>query len=775
MLAHRLVRDTRGNVAIIFALLLIPLIGFVGLSVDYGHARNVESRLQQTLDAVTLNLAREDDDLGDDVVLARARQLMAAAYPGEQYGIVVESAVRRDGRIQLLAHGSVPTTFAGIIGMDTVKIAARSEVAWGGGNLEVALILDTTGSMAGQRIADLREAAAGLVNVVVQDDQDPFYSKVALVPYSLAVNLGGYADSVRGPITPPVAISGATTWSTGNTRNITGAAWSSGSQRTITGASWSTGTAKTITGATRANPVVVTSNNHGFQNGDVVWLSGVGGMTQLNNRAFVVAGRTTNTFQLQGVDGRSYGNFSSGGTIRKCQAANCAVVVTASYHGFDTNDYVRITGVNGMTQINNADGETWQVTSLGTSTFALNGSVGPTYGTYSSGGRAIECRIATCEIVVTTSSSHGFGTGDTVFIWDVDGMREINGSQHGPWQVTSQSSSSFSLNGAYAPAFDSYSRNGTVQECRTASCEVQVTASGHGLATGDYVYISGVRGMTQINNGSNETWRVTRTSADVFTLNDSASRTYSAYTSGGTAACTAQGCQYFRFDNASSGATRVFQASTCVSERTGAQAFTDAAPSVVRLGANYASPDNPCPNGNVVVPLTSDRAMLNTRINALQASGSTGGHVGVAWGWYMLSPNFSYLWPSASQPAAYGTPDVTKIAVLMTDGEYNSSYCSGVISRNSTNGSGSTSDHINCDAPNGSSFYQAEQLCASMKAAGVTVFTVGFDVIDDQRARDLVNHCATDAGHVYIADNGTELIEAFTAIGAEISQLRISQ
>jgi hypothetical protein len=93
----------------------------------------------------------------------------------------------------------------------------------------------------------------------------------------------------------------------------------------------------------------------------------------------------------------------------------------------------------------------------------------------------------------------------------------------------------------------------------------------------------------------------------------------------------------------------------------------------------------------------------------------------------------------------------------MTDGEYNSSYCNGVISKDSISGSGAIADHINCNAPNGNSFVQAPQVCSAMKAAGVIVYTVGFNIVNDQRARDLVNGCATDADHVYMAANGTEL------------------
>ena len=80
-----------------------------------------------------------------------------------------------------------------------------------------------------------------------------------------------------------------------------------------------------ITGATSANPVVITANAHGLSNGDRVFISGVGGMTEINNLEFTVAGATTNTFELSGVDGSAYTAYTSGGTVGKI------VEVTTTY------------------------------------------------------------------------------------------------------------------------------------------------------------------------------------------------------------------------------------------------------------------------------------------------------------------------------------------------------------------------------------------------------------------------------------------------------------
>jgi len=74
---------------------------------------------------------------------------------------------------------------------------------------------------------------------------------------------------------------------------------------------------KTITGITAANPAVVTSSSHGYSNGDHVWISGVVGMTELNSRRFTVANKTTNTFELSGVNSSGYTAYSSGGVANK--------------------------------------------------------------------------------------------------------------------------------------------------------------------------------------------------------------------------------------------------------------------------------------------------------------------------------------------------------------------------------------------------------------------------------------------------------------------------
>ncbi len=75
----------------------------------------------------------------------------------------------------------------------------------------------------------------------------------------------------------------------------------------------------TISGATAANPVVVTDTGHSYSNGDEVFITGVVGMTELNDKYYLVADKTTNTYELQDIDGTdingsSFTAYSSAGT-----------------------------------------------------------------------------------------------------------------------------------------------------------------------------------------------------------------------------------------------------------------------------------------------------------------------------------------------------------------------------------------------------------------------------------------------------------------------------
>lgn len=216
---------------------------------------------------------------------------------------------------------------------------------------------------------------------------------------------------------------------------------------------------------------------------------------------------------------------------------------------------------------------------------------------------------------------------------------------------------------------------------------------------------------------------------------------------------------------------QTYKLTTCVSERSGTDyAFTDDPPSVKYVGPVYTTSGS-CKPSNLLVPLTNNKTTLKNAIDAYNANGYTAGHIGTAWAWYTLSPEWNEVWPTESEPAPYsqitelnrfGYPKLRKIAVLMTDGEYNTQYCANGVSSHS----------MNCGTPLGNSEAQAKKLCTAMKGKGIEVFTIGFQVSNS--SKQFLKQCASSDANFYDATNGDGLKQAFNDIALKISLLYLS-
>jgi hypothetical protein len=173
-------------------------------------------------------------------------------------------------------------------------------------------------------------------------------------------------------------------------------------------------------------------------------------------------------------------------------------------------------------------------------------------------------------------------------------------------------------------------------------------------------------------------------------------------------------------------------------------------------------------SGNEVQPLTSDKEHLLSRINALSGYSSTAGALGTSWAFYALSPNWSGVWPAASTPAPYsqlteitetGAPFLRKVAVLMTDGGYNTFRGEKGMDQQEV------SDH-------------AVAVCNEMKAKGIEVYTVGFALNElpaSERAIaiDTLKKCGSDIKHFYDTITPVELKTAFREIAVGLSGLKL--
>jgi len=100
----------------------------------------------------------------------------------------------------------------------------------------------------------------------------------------------------------------------------------------------------------------------------------------------------------------------------------------------------------------------------------------------------------------------------------------------------------------------------------------------------------------------------------------------------------------------------------------------------------------------------------------------------------------------------------------MTDGEYNTQYDGEGISASAN------------QAANGSSTAQARALCSGMKAEGITIYTVGFELGGEgSEAYQTLYQCATDPTKFYDASDGEQLKQAFRDIAIKLSSLYLSK
>src|SRR5436190_1991995 len=161
-------RNRRGNVAMLWALMATALVGTVGISVDFTRAQMIRVQLQNAADGAALAAAR---DYGATLT---QRTAVSRAYfdaeAGDNAAIANFSLTPLpDGTYRVQVSAPMQMSLTSVISNNPWTIAVASDAVQSGVNLEVALVLDTTGSMgSGTKIADMRNAATNLVNTVVR-------------------------------------------------------------------------------------------------------------------------------------------------------------------------------------------------------------------------------------------------------------------------------------------------------------------------------------------------------------------------------------------------------------------------------------------------------------------------------------------------------------------------------------------------------------------------------------------------------------------------------
>lgn len=173
------------------AMTFMTVSGFIGTSVDIARLQLVQSRLSFALDAAGLaaGSSLNTTDLGTEVA-----KYLSINYPTGYMNSttpqIATSASTDNMVIDLVATTEVPTTFMNIFGIPTMSASATSQITRTASGLELVMALDTTGSMAGTKLASLKTAATSLVNILYGSKTTVDDLWIGLVPFSQTVNVG---------------------------------------------------------------------------------------------------------------------------------------------------------------------------------------------------------------------------------------------------------------------------------------------------------------------------------------------------------------------------------------------------------------------------------------------------------------------------------------------------------------------------------------------------------------------------------------------------------
>jgi Flp pilus assembly protein TadG len=190
-------RSTRGNVAMIVALSIVPLMVATGAGVDLSRALIVRSRLAEALDAAGLAVGASNS-LTAAQKLTLAQNYFNANYTAAAaFGTPAAVTLVSSGQTITLASSVImPTTLMSVVGLNSVTVGYSSQVTWGQTKLWVSLVLDNTGSMAEtdssgvSKISALKTASQQLLTILQNAAMNPGDVQVALIPFSKDVNLG---------------------------------------------------------------------------------------------------------------------------------------------------------------------------------------------------------------------------------------------------------------------------------------------------------------------------------------------------------------------------------------------------------------------------------------------------------------------------------------------------------------------------------------------------------------------------------------------------------
>ena len=183
---RRFKRDEDGALVIFALMFFILMVMMGGLAVDLMRYEHVRTKLQNTLDRGTLAAASLDNAQDPTSVV---EDYMRKAGLAEQLNSVSVTAGLNERIVESTGIADTNPLFLHLMGIDRLDAQGASAAEQAISNLEIVLVLDVSGSMSGQKIANLKIAADEFVDTIMANDPHHRVS-ISIVPYNAQVNIG---------------------------------------------------------------------------------------------------------------------------------------------------------------------------------------------------------------------------------------------------------------------------------------------------------------------------------------------------------------------------------------------------------------------------------------------------------------------------------------------------------------------------------------------------------------------------------------------------------
>lgn len=170
----------------LFFVLMMCLVG--GIGVDLMRNEMERTNVQATLDRAVLAAANLDQTLSPEGVVRDYFYKAGLTSFLNNGSVSVQDDVARR-QVTAIARGTTNNMFMSAMGRTTLPVYGRSTAAQFVSNIEVSLVVDTSGSMRGRKMNNMRDAAKSFVDIILAPDQAETVS-VSLVSYSGKVNAG---------------------------------------------------------------------------------------------------------------------------------------------------------------------------------------------------------------------------------------------------------------------------------------------------------------------------------------------------------------------------------------------------------------------------------------------------------------------------------------------------------------------------------------------------------------------------------------------------------